>query len=183
MAQPGVDVGAGAWGLLAVHGEALADRGVGREGGVDVDGAPESADGVGDERTSRLPGRSTASRKVLMSSVGARSRSAAEQHRVVAVEGRERVGDRRSGVGVRLADVAGDGLVVAVGVRVSGSIRYASTGMAARIRSATTWVLPTARSMRSPSRSSHRPGSSTPDGPAHPRCGCSKWLEPRSGPP
>jgi hypothetical protein len=73
-----------------------------------------------------------------------------KQHGVVLLDRGQGIGDRRSGVGVLLPDVAGDGGVVAGRVRVCGGIRCTSQSISSAIIRARTSVLPTSRFRRPP---------------------------------
>ena len=119
LAEPGLDVVAVLGDLFALDGQAGTDPRPGTGVGVDAFGAAEAADGVGDERMDRLAGEVVA----VGERVHDHRRShvpdrAAQQHLLVAVDRGQRIGDRRSSVGVLLGDVAGDGRVVAVRVGV-----------------------------------------------------------------
>lgn len=65
-AKPGLDVATVLGDFFALDGEAGADLGSGAGGGVDVFGAAEAADGVGDEGVDFDAGESWASANVVM---------------------------------------------------------------------------------------------------------------------
>ena len=115
-AQPRVDVRAGRACLLAADREAGGDACAPAVARVVLGGRAEAAHGVGRDRVDGL------AREVV--ALGERGHDhrrpdvpdrAGEQDRVVGVDRRERVGDRRPGVGVLLSHVALDGLVVVGG--------------------------------------------------------------------
>src|SRR3954453_4260154 len=117
-AEPGPHLGGGARGLFALDGEALAEGGAAAGGGVVPLGRAEPAHRVGGDGVHGLAAE--------VEGLGERRHDhgcadvpdrAGEQHRGVVVDRGERVGDDGPGIGLLLADVAGDRRVVVGGAR------------------------------------------------------------------